>query len=309
MRAYFQLMRPANLLTAAADVLAGAALAFAVTPTAAVRPDLLPYITPSTFPANLWLLLVSTVCLYGGGVVLNDVFDADLDATERPERPIPSGRISLAQASWLGTLLLAVGVVAGFTFWALSGWLALLIAGLAVFYDRFGKHHSWFGPLNMGLCRGVNLVLGISAAGASTLGTLSVQMLWPMGLVPVVYIAAVTMVSRGEVHGSGRAVLWAAMGMFLTVSGWQLYNATLLGTLPLAAGFIVLHLFLVLRPLVVAIQNPIGPNIGKAVKAGVLSLIVMDAAWAALSGHWGLALGILALLPLSIPVARYFAVT
>jgi hypothetical protein len=161
----------------------------------------------------------------------------------------------------------------------------------------------------MGLCRGVNLVLGISAAGASTLGTLSVQMLWPMGLVPVVYIAAVTMVSRGEVHGSGRAVLWAAMGMFLTVSGWQLYNATLLGTLPLAAGFIVLHLFLVLRPLVVAIQNPIGPNIGKAVKAGVLSLIVMDAAWAALSGHWGLALGILALLPLSIPVARYFAVT
>jgi heme O synthase-like polyprenyltransferase len=309
MRAYFQLMRPANLLTAAADVLAGAALAFAVTPTAAVRPDLLPCITPSTFPANLWLLLVSTVCLYGGGVVLNDVFDADLDATERPERPIPSGRISLAQASWLGTLLLAVGVVAGFTFWALSGWLALLIAGLAVFYDRFGKHHSWFGPLNMGLCRGVNLVLGISAAGASTLGTLSVQMLWPMGLVPVVYIAAVTMVSRGEVHGSGRAVLWAAMGMFLTVSGWQLYNATLLGTLPLAAGFIVLHLFLVLRPLVVAIQNPIGPNIGKAVKAGVLSLIVMDAAWAALSGHWGLALGILALLPLSIPVARYFAVT
>jgi 4-hydroxybenzoate polyprenyltransferase len=301
---FLQLMRPANLLTAAADVLAGAALAYGVSPTVMVRPDLLPYLTPSTLPATLWLLVVSTVCLYGGGVVLNDVFDAQLDAVERPERPIPSGRVSLGQAAALGTLLLATGIGAGFAFSALSGWLALIIAGLAVFYDRFGKHHSWFGPLNMGLCRGVNLLLGISAAG-----TLAVQVLWPVGIVPVVYIAAVTMVSRGEVHGSGRAVLWAALAMFLAVSGWQLVNANLLGTLPYAAGFVGLHLWLVLRPLFAAIQNPIGPNIGKAVKAGVLSLIVMDAAWAALSGHWMLALGILALLPLSIPIARYFAVT
>jgi heme O synthase-like polyprenyltransferase len=227
-----------------------------------------------------------------------------LDTVERPERPIPSGRVSLVQASLLGTLLLAVGVGAGFAFSMQSGWLALLIAGLAVFYDRFGKHHSWFGPLNMGLCRSANLLLGMSS-----MTTIDLSEAWYFALVPVIYIAAITMVSRGEVHGGSKAILWSAAGMFLAVSGIQLFLAITFETWPLAAGFVVLHLFLVLRPLFAAIQNPIGPNIGKAVKAGVLSLIVMDAAWAALAGHWGLALGILALLPLSIPVAKYFAVT
>ena len=188
-------MRPANLLTAAADVLAVAALAFGETHSAA----------PTAFPTNLWLLLLSTVGLYGGGVVLNDVFDAQLDAVERPERPIPSGRVSLGQASALGIALLVVGVGAAYLYRPYSGWLALIIAGLAVFYDRFGKHHAFFGPLNMGLCRGVNLLLGLSAAG-----TLAVTVLWPVGLVPVVYIAAVTMVSRGEVHGGSRSTLYGA---------------------------------------------------------------------------------------------------
>lgn len=294
MKPFFQLMRPANLLTAAADVLAGAALAFGETHSAA----------PTAFPANLWLLVLSTVGLYGGGVVLNDVFDAQLDAVERPERPIPSGRVSLGQASALGIILLVIGVGAAYLYRPYSGWLALITAGLAVFYDRFGKHHALFGPLNMGLCRGVNLLLGVSAAG-----TLAVKVLWPVGLVPVVYIAAVTMVSRGEVHGGRRSTLYGAATMFLAVSVVQLVVAAQVGTLPVVMGFIGLHLFLLFRPLLVAIQHPVGPNIGQAVKAGVLSLIVMDAAWAALSGHWLLALCILALLPLSVPVAKYFAVT
>ena len=43
---------------------------------------------------NLGLLLLASAGLYLGGMVLNDVFDAQLDAVERPERPIPSGDIS-----------------------------------------------------------------------------------------------------------------------------------------------------------------------------------------------------------------------
>lgn len=294
MKSYLQLMRPANLLTAAADVLAGAALAFGATETSSA----------SVLPVNLWLLVLSTVGLYGGGVVLNDVFDAKLDAVERPERPIPSGRVSVGQASVLGIALLILGIGAAYLFSPMSAWLALIIAGLAVFYNRFGKHHALFGPLNMGLCRGANLLLGISAAG-----TLPIKVLWPVALIPVIYIAAVTMISRGEVHGGNRTTLWGAAVLFLLVSSLQIGAAVELGTLWLAIGFVALHLLLVLRPLWTAIQQPIGPNIGAAVKAGVLSLIVMDAAWAALSGHWLLALFLLALLPLSLPVARYFAVT
>jgi 4-hydroxybenzoate polyprenyltransferase len=58
-----------------------------------------------------------------------------------------------------------------------------------------------------------------------------------------------------------------------------------------------------------AISNPIGPNIGKAVKAGVLALIVMDAAWVSISGNFVIALFVLILLPISIKLAKVFAVT
>lgn len=76
-----------------------------------------------------------------------------------------------------------------------------------------------------------------------------------------------------------------------------------------ALPFVLLHAWLIGRPLYNAIQNPIGPLIGKAVKAGVLSLIVMNASWCMAFGLWPVALAVLALLPLSILLARVFAVT
>ncbi|MBT8235939.1 MAG: ubiquinone biosynthesis protein UbiA, partial [Bacteroidia bacterium] len=74
---FLRLMRPANLPTAGADILAGAAIAGAVS-------TQIPF-TLNTAISDLLLLFFSSVSLYAGGVVLNDYFDADLDALERPE--------------------------------------------------------------------------------------------------------------------------------------------------------------------------------------------------------------------------------
>ncbi|WP_262482997.1 UbiA-like protein EboC [Arsenicibacter rosenii] len=291
MRAYLQLMRPANLVTAVADVLAGAALGSVLTN------------TPITDLHGLVHLMLATICLYGGGVVMNDVFDAELDAVERPERPIPGGRVSKQGATLLGVGLLLAGIVIAALFREISGLLAVLIALLAVVYDRYGKHHPVIGPINMGLCRGVNLQLGMTLiiTGYSAAK-------W-LGLIPVIYIAAITMISRDEVHGGKRKTLYWAGILYALVSVSQLVVATQTGNIYLTAAFVVLHLFLILKPLLTAIRQPIGPNIGKAVKAGVLSLIVMDAAWVSVSGNWMLALGVLALLPVSMLLAKAFAVT
>ena len=73
-------MRPANIVTAISDILAGVAISG--------------YIGKGEWEAwPIILLVISTIGLYGGGVVMNDYFDADLDQVERPERPIPSGLI------------------------------------------------------------------------------------------------------------------------------------------------------------------------------------------------------------------------
>lgn len=289
-------MRPANVVTAVADILAGVSIAQYF---AKGKADV-------SIEPVLWLCL-STACLYAGGVVLNDVFDARLDAVERPERPIPSGTITKKAAATFGTLLLLFGIVAaGFVhgnFFNNSLFLAVAIAIASVLYDGWGKHHSIVGPLNMGLCRGLNLALGISIVATA------LNQHWYLGFVPVVYIAAITTISRGEVHGGSRRVLYFAAFLYALVIAAVLtfgfFNNNLLVTLP----FLILFTFLIFVPLQKAIQAPVGPLIGKAVKAGVIALIVMNAAWAAAFGSIYLAIIIIVLLPLSLFIAKQFAVT
>lgn len=296
--AILRLMRPANIITAISDILAGCAIAlysmegaWSDVPTASVL-----------------LLVAATIGLYGGGVVLNDVYDAELDKVERPERPIPSGAIGKGTAAVAGYLLLLAGIIAaGFahapTFFSSSFFIAVSIAVAAVFYDKWGKHLSLAGPLNMGLCRGLNLLLGISVLPTA------IQAFWPVALVPVVYIAAITMISRGEVHGGSKRILNGAVALYAVVASAIFVVAVINGTLPKVLLFLLLFLFMIFVPLQKAIRDPQGPKIGKAVKAGVIALIIMNAAWAAAFGSFYFALFILLLLPLSLLLAKVFMVT
>ncbi|WP_428655619.1 UbiA-like protein EboC [Runella sp.] len=286
LKSYLQLTRPANIVTAIADILSGMTIAQ------------FSFNTGSSY----WLLL-STVGLYGGGVVMNDVFDAKLDAIERPERPIPSGRVPLSAAAFMGISLLLLGIISAGLFSLLSAEIASAVAVLALVYNRYAKHSAVFGPLTMGLCRGGNLLLGMSSVSTS----LS-EWGW-LALVPIAYIGAITLISQDEVHGGKRRSLYIAASLYTSVHAIQFLVAANQGNGSMALLLIALHALLVGRPLWNAIQNPIGPNIGKAVKAGVLSLIVMNAAWCIAFGNWPVALGVLLLLPLSILLARAFAVT
>lgn len=287
---YFRLMRPANIVTAIADILAGIAISGF-------------FFLGDTDFASVFFLLFCTIGLYGGGVVMNDVFDAELDATERPERPIPSGLIRKTEAATLGIALLLFGVIMGFLVTPLSGYLALATATAALVYDKYAKHHPFFGPLNMGLCRGFNLLLGISIVPVMT------ERLWFLAIVPVIYIAAITMISQGEVHGGRKSTLYAAAVLYLVAMGSILYAGYARGHGIITFLFVGLWTVMVFLPLRKAIQNPEGRMLGRAVKAGVLALILMNAAWASAFGAVYVALLILLLLPLSILLAKVFAVT
>jgi 4-hydroxybenzoate polyprenyltransferase len=298
--AYLQLMRPANILTAWADILAGYAATGAMTPLQLTwTGDLL-----SLASEPLIGLLLATTGLYGGGVVFNDVFDAALDAHERPERPIPSGRASLREATLLGTGLIFGGILAATQVSGVSGLLALGIAIAALLYDRTGKHDAWFGPLNMGVCRGGNLLLGVSAVPAL------LPHRWFLALIPIVYIAAVTAISRGEVEGGKRETGIFAMVLAVIV----ILGFCGLGLLPsyhliFALPFVLLFASLILPAFIKATQAPTPETIRNAVKSGVLSLIVVDASMAAGFATWIHGVMLLLLLPLSLALARLFAVT
>lgn len=292
---FLRLMRPANIVTAIADILAGVIISgFLASPEYSLSPIL--------------LLVLATIGLYGGGVVFNDIFDAELDKIERPERPIPSGLISKQSASALGGLLILMAIVAAAyvhreELISLSVLLAVIIAIAALVYDKWGKHHSLLGPINMGLCRGFNLLLGMSIVPAA------VMEYWWLGFFPIIYIAAITLISRDEVHGGKKRTLYAAAFLYLIVLAaisWLAYSND---QLLYAIGFIVLFGIMIFLPLSKAIKDPVAKNIRQSVKAGVLAVILMNASWAAAFGAIGWALVILCLLPLSVLLARLFAVT
>jgi 4-hydroxybenzoate polyprenyltransferase len=119
---------------------------------------------------RLAILIVSLSLFYIGGMFLNDAFDSGFDARARPERPIPSGQVSVAQVYAMGFGMLGIGIAllawVGYAFEPRTQWRPV-VAGLAlaaaiVFYNWHHKENP-LSPLVMGLCR---MLVYLSAAFA-----------------------------------------------------------------------------------------------------------------------------------------------
>ncbi|MEX0593245.1 MAG: UbiA-like protein EboC [Balneolaceae bacterium] len=294
------LMRPANLVTAMGDTLAGLAIGGMISGAVAKDFHLL-------LQSDIAWLLLASVALYAGGVVLNDRADAGIDAIERPERPIPSGIVSKRMASWFVSILFGIALGASLLAGLPSFVVAVGTLVCILCYDLIAKNHSVWGPLTMGCCRSGNLLLG------SSLYLTAFPSYWPFLLVPLLYIASITWISRFEVHGNGNQTGPLAIGaVVLIMAGLLIYGLQHLSS---TWGIIVLLSLLLLfagatLPSFLRVLSSGKPGtVQFAVKRGVLSLTILNSAIAASVGAVSMALIILSLLPLSIWVARMFRVT
>ncbi|HEY8374263.1 MAG TPA: UbiA family prenyltransferase [Pseudonocardiaceae bacterium] len=284
MRSLVQLVRAPAALSVPGDVLAGAAAA--------------------GFPlgARTVALPVASVCLYWAGMALNDYADRRVDAVERPERPIPSGRVRPGFALGLATGLTATGLaVAG----AVGGRRALRgavpLAAAVWAYDLLLKR-TVVGPVGMAAARALDVLLG---AGAG-----SWRPALPTALVVGAHTFAVTALSRNEVRGGSPEV--AGVGLLttaaVTAAGARatlradtgrrtpLRRARRLVSAALLAGYAVP----VGRAQLAAISRPTPHRIRRAVGAGILGMVPLQAALTAAAGAPRTALA----LALGFPLAR-----
>jgi 4-hydroxybenzoate polyprenyltransferase len=285
LRAYAQLVRLPNVFTALADICLGALAAHAL-------PERwLPF----------GLLLLSSACLYSGGMVLNDLYDFEQDKKERPFRPLPSGRIGRWTALWFGYGLLLVGLLLAFV----SGWrsdglswtsgdVAGFLAAAVILYDAWLKR-TWAGPIGMGSCRFLNVLLGLSIVG-SVSGWRDVHLAATVGI----YIVGVTWFARTEARTSNQKMLIAAagvMGAGLLLALPLPLHATEWNRLEPKIGkvlfpYLLVTLgFLVGLPVCQAIVSPTPQRVQVAVKRAIMGLVVLDAVLAIpFAGLWGLLL-------------------
>jgi 4-hydroxybenzoate polyprenyltransferase len=175
---------------------------------------------------------------------------------------------------------------------------------LVVAYDGWAKHSRVLGPVNMGLCRGGNLLLGMAASAPVLAAT------WPLAAVPTVYIAAVTLLSRGEVSGGGRSAARLALTLLVLVLGaLTVLSAT--ADPPSIGGFLLTG-FLAARILPAfyrASQSPEAGVIRQAVRTGILSLVLLDGVLATVYAGMIYGLALLATAFVAVRLARMFAVT
>lgn len=221
---WLRLLRVGTLFSPAADVVAGLAIAGLPWSSDALRACL------------------ASVALYAAGMVLNDHADRRVDAVQRPERPIPSGRIRAAHALGLGVALVATALLLS-PLWPLHAAMGLLVLA----YDYANKRSAAFGVLALGLLRGTNLLSGVVAVSGSLPDDMALR---TAALAYAAYIAAVTVLGifEDEPRVAARAVRavqtlppGAALFAILSIEGRALGNpglATLIAAL-LALAFLL----------------------------------------------------------------------
>lgn len=299
--AWLRLFRAPNVFTAIADI----AMGYLV-----VRGSLEPY--------GLFVCLATaSALLYTAGMVLNDVFDSDIDARERPFRPIPSGQISLALARTIGIAMLLAGVLfgglAGFLYatplpWR-SGAISLALAGSVLLYDGWLKRLP-VGPLGMGLCRFFNVLLGMSTgpnAAGHLLGYETGYLLPAAGI--GVYVIGVTIFAKGEAGQSSMGPLIAGvcvMAAGVALLGWAGHFVGREGlSLPIYWLLLAVLLATLLRRCLAAVLNPTPGHVQAGVKSAIVSLILFDAAVALASAPPIYSLGIVLLLAPMVILGRW----
>jgi 4-hydroxybenzoate polyprenyltransferase len=138
----------------------------------------------------------TSVLLYWAGMAANDWADRELDAEERPERPIPSGRVTAGAALGLSAGLTVAGLaLAGLAGGRRALTVAVPLAGAVWAYDLRAKNTP-AGPAVMAACRGLDVLLGASG------GRLSRAV--PAAVTVAAHTYTVTALSRREVHGATR---------------------------------------------------------------------------------------------------------
>jgi len=326
-----QLVRLPNVFTAIADVLAGAALAGALSQNTISQ----------SWPTVLYLVII-VIALYWTGMIWNDINDLEQDRNQQRQRPLSDGRISIKAARNAAWMLLGVAILTAIgigmnleTFrtlvdvtyddieqipWTLRFGPLVVTAGLASCIRLYNSRlkMTLIGPLLMGLCRSGSMLLGISAGcclGFTDWTTL------PHGWIAVlghgIYTAGFTWSARREAEvnlsrdiAAGWVVAAFGLGILSLVPWFAPSDIPLrINAVPSYPIVFTLMAMPLIRRAFFSVVDPTPRTIQLAIKQAILSIIFFDAILGLqFGGPWS-ALAICSLVIPSLILGKYFRST
>ena len=141
MNAYLEILRPFNALMAVVAILLMA-------------------IISGNFTTDVFIAGVVVFIVTGAGNSINDYFDHKIDAINKPERPIPSGRISRRSAGIYSSVMFIAGIILAFAINTLLGIIALLSSFLMIWYAYSLKRMLIVVNLTISFLTGLCFVFG-----------------------------------------------------------------------------------------------------------------------------------------------------
>jgi 4-hydroxybenzoate polyprenyltransferase len=274
MRALLELVRAPAALSVPGDTMAGAAAA-------GRRP------APG--------LALASVLMYWSGMALNDWADREADAVERPDRPIPSGRVPPGAALGLAAALTGAGLV---TAAVAGGRRGLTVAGLlagAVWAYDLGLKRTAAGPASMAACRVLDVLLGAGEQARAAV---------PAALAIGAHTYGISVLGRAEVTGATPTTVRGALAASTVAAGLAATSslrgrtpgrgaAAQLGAAVLIAGYLASTL-----PVQAALRGRPDPEqVRRAVRLGIVSMVPLQAAALAGGGRFATAGALLCAVP------------
>jgi hypothetical protein len=207
---------------------------------------------------QLGVMFVAMSLFYVGGMYLNDYFDRAIDASERPERPIPSGHIAAPAVAAIGFGLVGAGAITTAAMGPAASAIAALLAFSIVAYDLHHKANP-FAPVIMGACRalvygataaalsgGVSIFVAIAAVAiAAYVAGLTyaarqesldkIGNLWPLALLAAPLVAAIGVFREGP----GALSIYLLLAAWIAAAVYLLARRPSVGSVSRAVGWLI----------------------------------------------------------------------
>lgn len=273
---YLLLIRLPNLFTLPSNIILGFVLVSTFTMTI-------------TSVIQILMLVTISILLYCVGLVLNDLFDYEVDKKERPNRPLASGKITKKVSIILVTILAAISLILSLLVSVTTFSISVLLLVIIFGYDKYLKN-TLAGPFTIAAARVTNIILG-TTVNINGLENFPQNVLLMLILtITFVYVSLVGFLSRYEVQGFSVKIKSYLIPAIIAGIIFSIVIFNLIGLFKYQSLLILALFSLIMAKTIYRIHNKDSTGIQQAIKQMILSIIVLDSTF--LTGIAGLEIGL-----------------